>query len=210
MSRVSIRPVQVNGWSRSVRELYQLTKYRLQGSPVPPPRAIKLKWIRYFQSRFQLHCFVESGTFHGETVAAVANRFDRVLSIELDGRLWENAVQRFRAQPQVTIMQGDSGEVLAHALARFDGPCLFWLDGHYSGGTTAKAERNTPILAELQAIRRYMNPYHVILIDDARLFDGTDDYPTHDKVVDMLQAMNPEYTVRVVDDMYQAFAVKRP
>lgn len=208
MSFVSASRGRFRGWSRFLREFYQLTKYRLQGSPIPPPQAVKLKWIRYFQSRFQLHCFVESGTFHGQTVAAVANRFDRVLSIELDDKLWENAAQRFSSWPQVTIMHGDSGKVLVRELAKFDGPCLFWLDGHYSGGITAKAEQNTPILAELEAISHHMNLCHVILIDDARLFDGRDDYPTHDEIVDKLMTLNPEYTVRVVDDMYQAFVGK--
>ena len=35
---------------------------------------------------------------------------------------------------------------------QLDGPALFWLDGHYSGGDTAKGELDTPVSAELESI----------------------------------------------------------
>ncbi len=54
---------------------------------------------------------------------------------------------------------------------------LFWLDAHYSGGDTAHAKDcETPIKEELKTILND-NPKHIILIDDARLFVGENDYP---------------------------------
>jgi hypothetical protein len=47
------------------------------------------------------------------------------------------------------------------------------LDGRYSEGCTARGETNTPILQELEAIFAFC-PIWVVLIDDARHFDGTD------------------------------------
>jgi hypothetical protein len=55
---------------------------------------------------------------------------------------------------------------------------LFWLDGHYSGGVTGIGSLETPIIKELQTIFNHpLSKKHVILIDDARLFNGTRDYP---------------------------------
>ena len=78
----------------------------------------------------------------------------------------------------ITILHGDSGEVLEQVLARINKPCLFWLDGHYSGGVTAKGSLETPIQKELTHIFNHPQAHnHIILIDDARLFTGQDDYP---------------------------------
>jgi len=75
---------------------------------------------------------------------------------------------------------GDSGEVLGQVLDEVAAPCLFWLDSHYSGGATARANVETPIVRELETIAKHGPRDHVILIDDARDFDGRDDYPDLD------------------------------
>jgi hypothetical protein len=113
-------------------------------------------------------------------VAAQLHAFNRIYSIELDRALASAAQVRFAASPHVTILQGDSGRVLPEILRGIQSPCLFWLDGHYSEGITARGDRVTPILAELTAVLSHSVHGHVALIDDARLFDGTDDYPTLD------------------------------
>jgi hypothetical protein len=53
---------------------------------------------------------------------------------------------------------------------------LFWLDAHYSCSLTGRAALETPICCELEAIFRHPLR-HTILIDDAKAFDGTHDYP---------------------------------
>jgi hypothetical protein len=112
-------------------------------------------------------------------IQAVKNDFRQIYSIELQTELWERAKQKFAADKHITLLQGDSGEVLATVLAELDQPALFWLDGHYSGDITAKGELVTPIQKELEQIFAHtLAAQHVILIDDARLFVGKDDYPT--------------------------------
>jgi len=49
---------------------------------------------------------------------------------------------------------------------------LFWLDGHYSGESTAHGAETTPIYEELQQIFDADNRGHVIIIDDARCFES--------------------------------------
>jgi hypothetical protein len=56
-------------------------------------------------------------------------------------------------------------------------PALFWLDGHYSGGVTARGESDTPIYAELVHVLGSSHK-NVIVIDDARCFGSGAKYPT--------------------------------
>ncbi|MDD5318778.1 MAG: hypothetical protein PHF79_03110, partial [Candidatus Pacebacteria bacterium] len=66
------------------------------------------------------------------------------------------------------------------------GPILFWLDAHFSGGKTAKSVLgDTPIEKELDIIFGSWTNGNVILIDDARLFTGTDNYPSLDNLFTM-------------------------
>jgi hypothetical protein len=58
-------------------------------------------------------------------------------------------------------------------------PALFWLDGHYSGGDTARGDDDTPIRRELEHISKHpMRGRHLIVIDDLRCFDGQNGYPS--------------------------------
>ena len=72
------------------------------------------------------------------------------------------------------------------------------MDGHYSGGSTALSD--VPILAELAAVLGAPID-HVVLIDDARLFDGTDGYPRLVDVLDDVRTRWPNCTVEVINDM---------
>lgn len=114
-------------------------------------------------------------------VAAMLRTFGQIYSIELGSELWQKARDRFAGEPKVTLLHGDSASVLGELLPGIDRPCLFWLDGHYSAGVTARSSRDTPIVAELAHLAAHpLHRSHVILIDDARLFTGAGDYPTMD------------------------------
>ena len=82
-------------------------------------------------------------------------------------------------------MQGDSGNVLNQLVPELNSAALFWLDGHYSGGQTAKGEKECPIYEELKSILA-SSLEHIVLIDDARLFIGQHDYPTIEELKDFV------------------------
>jgi hypothetical protein len=169
--------------------LYLQRQWVRAGRPVPPPGFIKQQVAKDYAKRFHLRVFVETGTFQGDTVDAVKHVFDEIYSIELGMELYQNAKTRFAGIKHITIIQGDSGEILNEVLAHVDRPCLFWLDGHYSGGTTAKGELHTPIEKELSCIFGHsIASRHVILIDDARCFTGEHDYPTIDNLRGMSES----------------------
>ncbi len=152
-------------------------QWRLSGSPVPPPHVVKQAILLRYQRQRRFRTFVETGTFTGEMVAAMRPHFEHVISIEMAPAIYETARRRFAGDPRVQLLLGDSGTMLPDVLRTLDHPALFWLDGHYMGGNTARAGVDSPVKAELASLLRHPARGHLILIDDARLFTGTDGYP---------------------------------
>lgn len=141
-------------------------------------------------------------------VSAVKNEFRSIFSIELDDVLFDAAKRNFEGLEHVRILHGDSATVLPYVLAQVHGPCLFWLDAHYSGGITARSSVDTPILDELSQIFACHHIEPVILIDDARLFAGPAVHPILDDSWLMLSDLKrfildvrPDWTVEVQDDI---------
>ena len=151
----------------------------ISGNPtIPPSYEIKRQIIEKYESQFDAKIFIETGTYLGEMVEAMSNYMTGIFSIELSVDLFNKSRIKFAQNKHITLLQGDSGNILPELLKRITTPCLFWLDGHYSGGITSKGSLETPIINELNAILSHKIQTHMILIDDARLFVGNNDYPT--------------------------------
>jgi hypothetical protein len=127
------------------------------------------RWRRYARD-FALINFVETGTYLGDTISELASTFHTCFTVELSDSLHAAATQRLSAFSNVNCLLGDSASVLPQILRSLDGPALFWLDAHASGGATANSGRG-PIFGELDAIFAHGCKAHVILIDDARGHD---------------------------------------
>lgn len=130
-----------------------------------PPEAL----IMALQARLRLGDFVETGTYRGDTAAWAAGHFARVTTIELSPGYCAAAQARFRDQPNVRVLGGDSSAVLAATIPALTGPAFFWLDAHWSGLDTAGQETECPLCGEL-ALLNATSVTHVVLVDDARLF----------------------------------------
>jgi hypothetical protein len=125
--------------------------------------------VLLLQRTFSIRDFIETGTYEGTTAAWAADRFPNVVTIELSPALHEAAARRHAAKRNVVFRFGDSERLLPGLVASLTQPALFWLDAHWSGGVTAGAERECPLLGELAIIDRAPLT-HFLLIDDARLF----------------------------------------
>jgi hypothetical protein len=88
---------------------------------------------------------------------------------------------------------------MPEVVAKLDAPTLFWLDGHYSGGDTAKGELHAPVWPELKAIFSGMKQPFVVLIDDARCFCnvGGEDYPAVSDIEAWVAGQRPDLGVEV-------------
>jgi len=183
------------------RDFEARREWERQGRPAPPPHIIKEELIKEYASTFKTPILIETGTYLGDMVYAVRKMFSRIISFELDEQLSDQARKRFAGYSHIEIIQGDSGRLLGECLKSIEQPCLFWLDGHYSGGVTAKGTLVTPIKNELHSILSHATDGHVVLIDDARCFTGEDDYPTLDELRTFVSERKPTWQFTMENDV---------
>lgn len=184
------------------KERRAVAKWEAEGRPAPPPHSIKQRNLLDYQERFGLKILVETGTFKGDMVAAMKDAFDKVYSVELAETFYRGAVERFRSDSNVRILQGDSGKVFGDLVPELSEPTLFWLDGHYSAGETARGDKDTPVMEELGHIFARDGLKCVILIDDARCFEGESEqvYPSMDELTAFVASHRPDWEVEVDTD----------
>jgi len=133
-------------------------------------------------------------------VQAMKPLFHRIYSIELGDKLYHDARRRFKGDPHVELIHGDSSRELGPLMRRIDQPALFWLDGHYSAGDTARGEKDTPVFEELDHILGAPDLGHVVVIDDARCFGSDPAYPTIEALREYVRAKRPHARIAVADD----------
>ncbi|MBU3713326.1 MAG: hypothetical protein FGM46_00075 [Ferruginibacter sp.] len=178
-----------------------INKWYSEGCPVPTPHIIKQLAIQSYQKQSGIDILVETGTFRGDMVEAQMGYFKQIFSIELSEKLWQDARDKFRSYNNIAILQGDSGKVLKDVMLQLKGPAVFWLDGHYSAGETAKGDKECPIFEEIDSIFTDKRFSHILLVDDARCFNGQGDYPTIDALTNYIQSKDASYKVEVKDDI---------
>jgi hypothetical protein len=181
-------------------EKMKFASWTKKGCPDPPPPLAKQNIIDEYRQKYGCKVLIETGTLFGDMVEAQKKRFNKIISIELSVNLFNKAQKRFKNDSNILILQGDSGKVLPKIMQDINEQSLFWLDGHYSGGITAKGDKDCPIFEELEAILNSKNN-HILLIDDARCFNGQGDYPTIDQVIEFIRNKNDKYNFEVKHDI---------
>ena len=192
-------------WYRfdKIRQSAAVRRWLNSGGKGAAPHSVKMMIIQAYLKEFSLDQFIETGTYLGDTLGYIAQTGVNCTSIELSTELYGAARSRFRSFRNVTLINGDSGSKLPELLHSLDEPALFWLDGHYSAGVTARADADTPISKELDAILRHPIKKHVILVDDVRYFNGMNDYPHLDELLQILRR-DGTYDVEVSMDIVRA------
>ena len=154
--------------------------------------------------------FIETGTYAGDSSATALEVFDEVHTIELSKIIFEQACKRFENNAAIFLYCGDSTYVLPKILSTINEKSVLWLDGHWSSGATARGEVNTPIIQELQALKKSRLKNSIILIDDIRFFQtpiialkdkSLEGYPTIHTVIEYLKDINSYYTYYVYADI---------
>lgn len=166
----------------------------------------KHKLVLKLAAQYGIKTMVETGTYLGAMVYATKDFFTKIITIELSEELALNAKQKFEKYPGIQVLQGDSGKVLPTVVPALDSPAIFWLDGHFSQGITARGEKDAPVSEELGAIEKSVQKgiKHIILLDDARLFIESGEqtgYPKLSEVEAWVNKQLPGYKTRVEDDV---------
>lgn len=141
---------------------------------------VPLDLLPSLRRQFKIVDLVETGTKHGTTTEAIAHRFRKVWTIELNPALAQFAAKRLERLEWVEVIQDNSVHALGRLAeeGRITRPTFFWLDAHWSGDGTSLHRIECPALEEIAVIRTIPGE-HVVGIDDARLFDSPPP-PPHD------------------------------
>jgi hypothetical protein len=190
-----------NSWREYLGVRVERLKWQLAGRPVPPPHSFKVQVVQQYARRFKTPVLVETGTYRAQMIKGVHSSFHLIHSIELGVELHALASVATAALANVILWQGDSSTVLPQILSTLGGPCLFWLDAHYSGGETARGSSDTPILQELRVIFCYPRILPIVLIDDAREFGVAVDYPSIARMRELVGSIRRGWSFTVADDI---------
>lgn len=114
--------------------------------------------------------FIETGTYHAETIRWIANRFPNlpIYSTELSDKNYEIAIAKCKDYSSIKLYQVDSPKFLRALYDEFKNDLnIFWLDAH--GNEDSSAPLPTRLECEvLKSLDRY-----IIMIDD---FNTKDPY----------------------------------
>lgn len=175
----------------------QMRRWLKQGKKPPTPQLIKQSIVKQIATQYSIKTFVETGTYLGSMINATKDLFEKIYTIELDPLLYRRAKMKFINFKHISIYFGDSAIVLPSVLKKIKKPTLFWLDAHYSEGITAKGRLTTPIVQEIKSILKYKARKNIILIDDALLFTGKNNYPTKRELIDYVLKKFPKAIFKI-------------
>ena len=176
--------------------------WKLRGEPVRSPHLLKQHTVREYAQKYDLHTLVETGTYYGEMVAAMKNRFSRIYSVEYEHQLAQRAIKKFSRYSHIRILEGDSQQAIPELLQSLSAPALFWLDAGYYGWAGLQGNKQR-LTTELEAILRHP-VQHVILMDDARGLNGQNGAPT---VAELKQRIESEFPGRFVEVKYDILRI---
>lgn len=155
---------------------------------------------------YQNDIFVETGSYIGDGVqAAIDAGFNEIYSCELSPVHYEECKKRFDGDKRVNLELCKSDEFLT-MLSKVVFPATIWLDAHYSGGNTALGKNISPLMEELDTIKKCYDGgrpmYDTILIDDMRCWNDKDRYGfVQWDVIQKLLEINPNFKFRFHDGM---------
>lgn len=191
---------------QSIEQYLQMREWRGRDYQMPAPIFIKQMVLSTYGNR--TGCWIETGTFLGDTTDFLAKAAKHVYSIEPSPELVARARKRFQKRTNVSVLEGLSENLLGSVLDSLRGPVSLWLDGHWSGGFTFQGPQDTPILDELQIIEERLNRFDDIriFIDDVRCFashgDDASPYPSRTQLVEWADKNNLKWMI--VSDIFVA------
>lgn len=161
-------------------------------------------FLRYIQQFFQADALFETGTYQGVTTQRASPIFNKVYTVELSEKLFQESRKKLKDIRNIIQYQGASYKAIySGAKNCAQESVIFWLDAHWSGANTAQGEKNTPVLEEIDAVaatRKNKASDTVILIDDLRFFRSAQEK----EIIDTKLAGLPYYGYPTVDDLRKA------
>ena len=114
-------------------------------------------------------CFIETGTYNGDTIFAVESYFNELYTIEFSEKYYNCTKNKYKGH-KIKFILGDSSIVFESLLPKINDKCIFFLDGHWSGDDTGRSHKDCPLVEEITHINNLFTNDAIIIIDDFRLF----------------------------------------
>lgn len=166
--------------------------------PGVPYSLSKLRQLRAVGRRTNSRMFIETGTYLGNTARRASYLFEKVITIEVEPKIYEKAKPYLDSRPNIECLLGDCNKLLPEVLDREDvSDCVIFLDGHFSGGETGMADMKEPAVHEIESIAQRRNKVNGIVIDDFRMFGRGRDMPSKSELFRAIEHHLPEYVVSV-------------
>lgn len=174
---------------------------KLRNRPFVPHSLTKLHNLKLCRDMTGARTAVEIGSFKGVTTRRLSYLFDKVVSVEIDRDLHDIARARCEDRKNVELLLGDGMKLLDGISSRIDRGLIF-LDGHFSGGVTGQGDLPEPVLQEVDIIKRHLDRYVSVVVDDFRLFGVEPGWPSKSQVMAKLEETfpSPDWTHMVMND----------
>ena len=114
-------------------------------------------------------CFIETGTYTGNTIFGVEQYFNKLYTIEFSNKYYNETKNRYSGD-KINFILGDSSIVFESLLPTISDKSIFFLDGHWSGYDTGRSNKDCPLEEEITHINNLFQNDAIIIIDDYRLF----------------------------------------
>jgi len=121
---------------------------------------------------------IETGTYHGDTTAWLADNFEAVKTVEYNAANFSIAKKKLAGCANVEMIHGDSSKDLAKMLHGFDSDLLIFLDAHWYAN---------PVISELKQIATAEIKPVLVIHDFKNPNDSTmgyDEYPEQGIIYD--------------------------
>lgn len=153
---------------------------------------------------FPNECFVETGSYTGDGIdLAIQAGFKKIISIDNDRINIDWCRDRFSPFMNdgqlISIVHGDSAELLWMLIRDIQSPITFWLDAHWQfmEGTIPGANP-FPLMRELLHIDCHSIKNHTIIIDDWHIFYHDRVGYSKQDIKNALLRINPNYKFKFV------------
>lgn len=164
----------------------------------------------FLKELMSLDTFIEGGTYYGGTSLYASRIFKNVFTIENSHVIFEKAKSLLRNIDNIKIFEGDT-RVHLKELSQKNDNILYWLDSHWSGGSTYGEDDECPLLDELSIV--FKDEKNIaVLIDDARLFlsppsrpHKINNWPTIKEISD---STPKDYDIMIYNDVIYLIPVK--
>jgi hypothetical protein len=135
--------------------------------------------------------------------------FDRVITIEIDEKLYEQAKARCSKRKNIEFHLGDGADLIRGIVQKENGLVIF-LDGHFSGGETGLGDEPEPVLKELDLIADELGRIQAVVVDDFRLFGVEPGWPSKSQLLAKLESVfrPPLWSIAVLNDQVLAYRNK--